>query len=290
MGRTLNADFLKELKTGTYAEIVNIVRRDDNLTLQLRGTYVNVYYKSSSILKIEPSQNNPFSIDEGYACPIKPGKGNWDDYFMQAKRSIDIHKKDALEKDIQQRLVQENNFSRIANGTDYFIIDIEYTKSDFRQGRFDAVAAYWPKDKRKSGDAELALIEVKVGEDTIDDPSGIKKHIDDANDFLSSNQKTSFIDDMEEVFSQLRELDLIRFGKAGNPHRAKFSRSECQFILILADYNRNSSKLKSALAEINDDILQYKLRFATSSFMGYGLYADNMLPLDRFKELYKLTL
>jgi hypothetical protein len=124
-----------------------------------------------------------------------------------------------------------------------------------------------------------------VGEDAIDGQSGIKKHIDDANGFLSSNQKTGFIDDMEEVFSQLRELGLIRFGKDGNPYKAKFSRSECQFILILADYNRNSTKLKSALDGISDDNLPYKLRFATSSFMGYSLYEDNILTLGDFKKL-----
>jgi hypothetical protein len=288
MARALEAGFVNDLKTGIYAPIVDIVRMDDNLTLQLRGSYVNVYYKSHSILKIEPAnRENPYSIAKEYPCPITPDKEtNWPEYFMQAKRAVDIHKKDALEKDIQQRLIQENNFSRIANGTDYFIIDIEYTASDFRQGRFDAVAVCWPKNQRKSGKGlELAVIEVKAGEDAIDGSSGIQKHLDDASAYLSSNEKVGFIKDMEKVFSQLRELELVRFGKDGNPHQAAFSQTECQFILVLANYNQHSTKLKSALAGIDDKGLPFKLLFATASFMGYGLYEEGMFPLDKFREL-----
>jgi hypothetical protein len=92
---------------------------------------------------------------------------------------------------------------------------------------------------------------------------------------------------MELVFSQLRELELVRFGKGGNPHQATFSLTECQFILVLANYNQHSTRLKTALTGIDEKNLPFKLLFATSSFMGYGLYEESIVPLGQFKKLLK---
>jgi len=39
-------------------------------------------------------------------------------------------------------VVRENNYSSISNGTDYFIIDIEY--DNHAHARFDLVAVEWP--------------------------------------------------------------------------------------------------------------------------------------------------
>jgi hypothetical protein len=275
MARAISDDFLKALKDGEFSPIVEIVRKDVSLSLHFRGTYVTIYYKSCRILEINPMKENPFEIAEGYDCPVKPDKNtNWQDYFMRAKFAIDIHPKSSgLEKDIQQRIVHENNFSRVSNGTDYFIIDIEYTESDFREGRFDMIAAFWPKNNRANGNnVKLALIEVKVGETAIDGSSGIIKHLEDAKQYLSSDKIAEFVPDMEKVFTQLRKLELVRFGQTGNPHQVFFSKTDFQFIFVIADYNQNSTQLRTALADVTDNNLPFKLLFATASFMGYGLY------------------
>jgi hypothetical protein len=57
--------------------------------------------------------------------------------------------------------------------------------------------------------------------------------------------------------------------------------------LILANYNQHSTKLKTALTGIDEKNLPFKLLFATSSFMGYGLYEEGIVPLGQFKKLLK---
>lgn len=290
MGRAIDGNFLRALKDGEFSPIVKIVCKDDSLSLHLRGTYVTIYYKSCRILEINPDKKNPFEIDKGYECPIIPDKDTiWENYFMQAKSAIDKHKKAGWEKDIQQRIVQENNFSRVSNETDYFIIDMEYTESDSRDSRFDMVAAFCPRNKRSNGkNVKLALIEVKAGETAIDGSSGIIKHLNDAKSYLSSELTSDFVVDMEKVFSQLRDLDLIRFGQGYHHHPITFSKTEFQFIFVIADYNQNSTKLRTALEGLAANSIPFELLFATSSFMGYGLYTEGMLSLDQFKALLKI--
>jgi hypothetical protein len=45
--------------------------------------------------------------------------------------------------------------------------------------------------------------------------------------------------------------------------------------------------LKTALTGIDEKALPFKLLFATSSFMGYGLYEEGIVPLGQFKKLLK---
>jgi tRNA-binding EMAP/Myf-like protein len=286
--RAINDTFLEALKTGEHKQIVDIVRGDDDLNLQLRGDCADVYYRSCEILKIDPSKENPYSISKSYNCPIAPGSNtSWKEYFMWAKQSIDDYNKgndENFEGNIQQRLIQENNFFQSANGSDYFVIDSEYTipKED---GRFDIVAAHWPENNRISGKAELAVIEIKAGEKAINNSAGIKKHFEDAKAYFKDRDGINeFCSDMEQVFAQLRELGLVRFGVNGNLHPVKFSRTDFQFIFVFADYHQASTQLPTALKEIDDKYLPFKLLFATASFMGYGLYDEGMLCLEKFKE------
>jgi hypothetical protein len=65
----------------------------------------------------------------------------------------------------------------------------------------------------------------------------------------------------------------------------KLSRTDFQFIFVLADYNQQSAKLRTALEEIDDKDLPFTLLFVTASFMGYGLYDEGMLTLDQFRKL-----
>jgi hypothetical protein len=289
MGRAINGDFLEALKTGEHKNIVDLVRKDTSLSLQFRGTKVTIYYKSCRILEINPSGKNPYDISQEYKCPIIPNKSTeWREYFMSAKTAIDEYPGNSFEGDIKQRIVHENNFSSISNGTDYFIVDTEYTESGFG-GRFDAVAAFWPRERRRnSKDLKLALIEVKAGEGAISGSSGIIDHLKDAKDFLSSDRKSEFVLDMGKVFTQLRDLNLVRFGPESNPRPVSFSKTEFQFIFVLADYNQNSTKLQTALEGLKDEDLPFELRFATSSFMGYGLYKECMLTLTQFSKLLKI--
>ncbi|MBQ8686359.1 MAG: hypothetical protein IJ517_01205, partial [Alphaproteobacteria bacterium] len=148
-------------------------------------------------------------------------------------------------------------------------------------GRFDAIALKWSRAMRASHNYKpgLALIEVKVGSAAIEGKSGIKKHLEDIEKFAVTN---GFYDDLELMISQMRELYLINIP---GETELKFNRSEKpQFIFALANYNQRSELLWRNIFTMTEPE-NYDLRFATSSFIGYGLYDEGMLTLEQFKSL-----
>lgn len=289
--RAMSEKFFYEFKSGKYQNILQTVKQDDDLIMCLRGDYITIYYKSMRILEI--SENGEYDVDKNYGIIPPNDDTNWIEYFKNAKFALNSYNKtkqmNKLEKEVQQAIVKENNTSSICNETDYFIIDIEYTQPEF-DGRFDALAVYWPKNKRKNGhDLQLAFIEVKAGNNAIGGTSGIVKHYESVIEFLNNltknNEKEQFIQDIEKVIAQQRDLGLWNIPH--NKHEITLSRStKPQLIFILANYNQNSTVLRNELnlfPSINkkySNELPFELKFATSSFVGYGLYSNGMINID----------
>jgi hypothetical protein len=185
--------------------------------------------------------------------------------------------------------VRENNILREANNTDYYIIDFEYTNSDKKEQRADLVALHWNSqntDRRNPKNCNLAIIEVKYGDGALQGDSGIQKHIDDIDNFLSKKiDVDNFKQEMLDLFRQKRELGLIRFGSDGNEHEVlTLNDSKTEFILLLAAHKHDSTILDKVINEITP--MEYAdLKFATANFMGYALYSKNMLSLEDFKKI-----
>ncbi|MCQ2965614.1 MAG: hypothetical protein MJ250_02605 [Alphaproteobacteria bacterium] len=284
--RALKSDFFKEFeKGGKYEKIVELVKADNSLIMCMRGSYVTIYYKSLQILKI--NEKGTFEVDANYKINPKDYGDSWAVYFKDAKEALDNHNDvEKLEKEVQQALVKENNCGSICKETDYFILDIEYTQSDF-DGRFDALAVYWPKDKRKNGNnLRLAFVEVKAGEKAISGTSGVSRHYKSVIKFMGelNNNKDEFLEDLEKVIEQQRKLGLWEYD---NSRKITFSRTEKpQLIFVLVNYNPNSSYLDNEIKEIGNYVEKYENEipietlFARSSFMGYGLYDSCMLSLE----------
>ena len=165
--RTLNDRFLDDLKKGVLAPLTDTVKSDTSLCLELRGDYINVYYRGGNLMKVEQSaEGYSVSFDPNYfkvgskkgffrteKLPHLP-KGEildkediakWLDASPKLKQAIDRYiskiKKD--EREFQQRILRDNNFGSIARSTDYYICDIEY-RSEY--GQFDMVAVHWPSE------------------------------------------------------------------------------------------------------------------------------------------------
>lgn len=149
MARGLSDEFITDLKTGILAPILQRVIEDDTLDLQIRNNYINIYYRGGNIMKIsEPIPRNGryyanFNQDyfKGYnivsssvACLTTKtirtvdDSVKWVNDFPILKQSMDIyfseHRKE--EREFQQLIGRENNWSSTSNDTDYFICDIEY--------------------------------------------------------------------------------------------------------------------------------------------------------------------
>ena len=148
MARGLTDQFMRDLKDGILHPILDRVLKDDTLDLQIRNNYVNVYYRGGNLMKItDPNPtigtykayfNNKYFMGSSPAACLKTtiiknqvDSDSWVKEFPILKQAMDLyfsqHAKE--EREFQQLIGRENNWSGIANDTDYFICDIEYANA-----------------------------------------------------------------------------------------------------------------------------------------------------------------
>ena len=299
--RHISEQFLEELKTGHFEPIVSIVRVDPTLDLELRGTSVVIYYRGGKILTISEPRNSLTCtsdaekhlkvLDSKYLngkSIIEPTLDKMDLYFAKAKHFIDVFeatgKSKLEEKEIQQRVVAENNYSVNSDQSDFFIADMEWEENSVLKGRADIVAFYWGHMEHKKKNLTMYLIEVKQGHKAIKtnkpntkkESPGLLKHYHDYEAFLKDSATVEFTkSDMLEVLRQKTELGLIiglsqLFKKDKNGKLSTKGitiEDNVEFVFLLANYLHFSNQLKNEL-----NLLPTACRFFCSSFMGYGLY------------------
>jgi len=286
MSRKIKKAFINELLTGSLKPFLEYVQIDDTLNVELRGDRVMVYYRGGAILTIEQDTYNLEGLVEEYhkgIIFISPSIINVEEYIPKAKHIIDVYintKRNHLgEKDIQQQIARENNYSQNSLDTDYFVIDTEYQD----MGRFDIIALRWdskPNIRKlpKSFLPTITIFEVKQGYGSISGKSGMVSHIKDFEKFRSKKDIDSFKRDMISVFNQKRRLGLIN----GMDKYKEVSEvaPDIDFVFLLANYKHDSRQLRTALDNIEDCRLIY------ANTMGYGLYARNILNKRQFIEMF----
>ena len=122
----LGGSFLHDLKDGILAPLTDAVLSDSTLCLELRGDYINVYYRGGSLMKIKKSGDTyKVRFDKKYfkndpqVIELGPGEiageantGEWIACFPKLRQAMDRYfgrlQKD--EREFQQLLVRENNF------------------------------------------------------------------------------------------------------------------------------------------------------------------------------------
>ncbi len=297
--RSISNSFLEQLKTGSLKSITDYVRVDPYLDLELRGDRVMIYYRGGKVLTVYDNGSLTGLADEYYLLPdterILPSIEGLHDYLAHAKHIVDIYESmqnsKLGEKEIQQRVVYENNLSVNADNTDYFIADVEWADNDDLGGRIDIVAFRWNHMEHCKRIVQLTLIEVKQGEDAIrtngENSPGLKKHY---NDYLKFKEKPESVNrvakDMLLVLKQKKELGLVKgldnlFEKKvtekdawGNEMQRQVEvepkiETEPDFLFLLANYHYYSKYLQIECKELQDDC-----KFINASFCGYGLYKD----------------
>ncbi|MDL2308850.1 hypothetical protein LJC68_04095 [Bacteroidales bacterium OttesenSCG-928-B11] len=285
MTRHIRQNFLDDLKNGELKLLLECVQNDDTLDLELRGDSVVIYYRGGKLLTVKEKGYELEKLDKNYitggASIFDPTIKNIAEYFPKAKYIVDFYIRNVRnhlwEKEIQQRVVQENNYSSHSKSTDYYIIDTEYQENEI--GRFDIVALRWDSDRtsrklQKEYKPQITVFEVKQGCKSVSGESGMSAHLEDFKRFISDTAKVNaFKQDMINVFRQKRELGLI---DCQNPHDISVIEDDIEFVFLLANYDPDSSSLKNELEKISD------CKFIYANPMGYVLNARNVIDKAEF--------
>lgn len=314
--RGLSEEFISSLKMGILTPILNRVKLDSVLDFQIRENYVNIYYRGGNILKIDEKNGkfithfeNEYITEHSIkvtdlpdALETKNDAEAWLNAIPHLKHEMDIwfgkHPKN--EREFQQLVARENNYSNIAKSTDYFIIDIEYDNrkgdSSKKGARFDLVAVKWESDPvsrklQKGYKPTLSFIEMKYGDGSLTEKAGIIAHIKDFETFFAEASNLSDIkNEMAELFRQKRELGLIPSLKGNNKNIENFV-EKVEYVFLIANHDPEKTNLNSLLEEVSQKEDQNKygfdIKFCVSNFMGYGLYKENLFDTIIFRENFK---
>lgn len=294
MSRGLSNRFIADLKEGLLVALLDRVRADRSLCLEIREDYVNIYYRGGNLLKVSRASDGYTAFfdpeyasgDGGALAGAMPAValrsvadvGSWLAFMPTLKLAMDLylgrHPKE--EREAQQSILRENNFGGVSRATDYYVCDIEYANP---HGRFDLVAVHWPSNgaiRKKANGRRLVLVEAKYGEGAIADPAGIHSHIIDINRFLEDPANVQALkDEMVVLFNQKRALGLMDCGK----DLVAFSDEQPMLLLALVNHDPDSTKLRASLKALPPSP-HAAIYIATGCFMGYGLFDQAVVPLE----------
>jgi hypothetical protein len=304
--RKLTPEFMTALLNGVLLPLLNRIKEDQTLMLAIRKNYINIYYRGGNLCKV--SRNGDGAVYTAYfdkkynkkpkdlpvRFPFSLNNCEQVSALLEAipelKYRMDnfLTKHGKSEREFQQLVVRENNYSPIAGKTHYFIVDIEIA-GILPGARYDMLAVRWLSHERNLPGALVpALIEMKYGTDALDGLAGLKKHMGDAYALRGNKAEWgNVLSGLEAQLNQLDELGLLTFNRSARVKRLEIDRvATPELIFLLAGHNPGSTKLATILNAV--DIVEaergsFDLLFFVSSFAGYGMYREAMLNLEQFK-------
>jgi hypothetical protein len=289
--RGLRKTFLKDLEDGFLCPLLNYVKQDNTLCLELRSNYINVYYRGGNLMQVEVGGGESeykasfdpqyFSHGEQQLPPSglrEPADvAAWLNGLPRLKHAMDLSGKLSEEREVQQNIARDNNVGGVARATDYYVCDIEYASD---HGRFDMIAVHWPSTssvRKEQHDRRLVLAEVKYGDGAVGGRAGLHDHINDVNQFLAISANVDALkQEMVAVFNQKRELELINCEK----DLGGFSNEKPQLLLVLVNHDPGKSKLRKLLQTLPPSP-HADVCIATACLLGYGLFDPAVLPLEK---------
>lgn len=245
----ISKELLQKLTKGSYKEIIEFAaKRENDLDVQIRDNYLNIYYRGGNLLRIHPRS---FYFDEFYfhrnvkqlrkthlVEKAKKGdpeaKKQWEVYLAQQQSMFNFLKEkggisrysremkavmDVWEKELntidishdeknEQQLISMNNRGKTA----YTVIDLEYAVSTTSNFKYDGnLDKKVPRFDIIAVDktGQVYVIELKTGLGAIDNESGIGPHIDCFNHTIGRDNKGEFLEEMYNLVEQKKMLNLI---------------------------------------------------------------------------------
>lgn len=193
--RGIGDRFEEQLTGGILQPILERLRHDDTLNLEIRRGYVDIYYRGGRLLGLhQQARGEKFAAKfdtryleghDGYTSATpdnappaivasRADADEWVEAFSFYKQAMDIrfcaHPK--IEREYQQAVVRDNNRHATGDLSDYFVVDIEYAQSpslcpDREAGfRYDMVGFRWPASGSSRSDVKATpvVMEMKAGD------------------------------------------------------------------------------------------------------------------------------
>ena len=277
--RGLDQEFINDLLIGDLKPIWYSIKSDQRFRLEIRGNYVNIYYRGGNALRISKILGSyRFEFDEKYcigsatnnALPINLAIKSKDanqivNVFPLIQDSMNaflkLHPK--AEREFQHDLINNHH-------QDLIIVDIEYAgwNIDDRLFRLDMIGVV----KIPTG-YRLVILENKNGTGSIGGSAGVKKHYEDIVKIL--NDSKAFSELKQSVINIIRnkhDLGLFDF-TLDLEHLI-----ETEILFVLVDFNERSKSLENAVATI-DRSIPAKVIFMTSE--------KPVIPDNEAKDLFQ---
>lgn len=181
LGRGIhNKKFLASLQSGNLKQLLSVINKDNDLDVQIRQDYLNIYYKGGNIARVKSENSMEFDKFFFYTdmknVPKKEITKNakaveyltvlrndlvkkykqklYKEYFNEAKGIMNkwFERKPNPEREEQHNLTSENKY----NKSDYTILDIEYQVSI----RSAFACKYTPQGKDKPKKPRFDIIAI----------------------------------------------------------------------------------------------------------------------------------
>lgn len=236
MGRSFsNNRLLDKLIKGEYVHILEYVKKDDFLRIEMRvNNQAKIYYKKSLIMTLFPSRE-PMLLSSGY-YQNKPKPvlilDNPESYFISAKQLVEEHKRDIkknIEFEIQQRIAKVNS----TTNNRFLVLDMEYQFAQDKvqnrtkeKTRFDIVAIDLKFNK-------IILFELKQGLNSLSGTSGADDHFVRYQEHIKHPQFiTALREDVKGILWSKKQLGLFDFDI--NQIMQKIEQAKIDYAVIFA--------------------------------------------------------
>jgi len=237
--RGINARFISDLTNGELSFFLQQVKeRQGDLSLEIRGGYINIYYRGGNLLKITQKRNGySFQFDSRYClnkgddscyeqiAGLNPSSvSDYADHFDllidEMQKWFSMHPKP--EREYQHQLLVHNAS----------IIDIEYQVKNLM--RLDMLMV---KDDR------LIVVENKYGLGAITGSAGLAKHYRDICRVLTDSElKKELYDSVQQIADCKSSLGLL-----SNPV-PQLNQNKHEILFLLAGYNSKSRSVQNEMS------------------------------------------
>ena len=309
MAVNCSEELLNSLKNGgVLAPIVERVKSDSTLDIELRDNEIEVYYRGARVIRVNERKfkYHTNSLLDGYSFPDDDlVNENTVGVFLREIPAI----KDYLDKnrqngpqgpehEAQQIIVRENNrIKGQSEKTDYTIIDFEREiKIPHKRIRFDliAVKSLANKNDRIHPPKTFSIIELKYGNKAVfGSNASLAEHFADLEMFIEANHLPELERDAILLYNFRYELGLFEKGSMKGINK-KHSWKKPEYIIILADFanqyylRKSSSSIIATIEEIEKKhpivFEKFDVKFAITCCMGYSMYSNCMLSSKEFKD------